>query len=55
MANITITVPKITAVSLSPNPANTKQSVAVSVTVIEETRVLTPIPLTAGEFYAGET
>lgn len=55
MADIVITVPKITAVSLSPNPAETKQSVAVLVSVVEETKVLTPFPMTAGEFYAGET
>lgn len=55
MADITISVPKFTAVSLTPNPASTNQSIVISATVTEETKVLTPFPFTGGEISSGET
>ncbi len=54
MDSITITLPKITQVTISPNPVNAKAAYVLSVKVTEVTKVLTPKPFMSGEVYSGE-
>lgn len=54
MDSITITLPKITAVTITPNPVNAKASFILSVKVTEISKTLTPKPFMSGEVYAGE-
>lgn len=54
MDSITITLPKITQVIISPNPVNVKASYVLSVKVTEITKVLIPKPFMSGEVYSGE-
>lgn len=50
----TILVPKITAATFAPNPADMNTRVLLSVTVTEETVYLEPAKYYSGEFYSGE-
>lgn len=52
---ITITIPEIVGVTLTPNPVSSKGSLSVAVTVKETTRTLTPFPLHSGEAQSGES
>lgn len=54
MDGITITLPEITAVSISPNSVITGASILITVTVTEVTKTLYPEPIYTGECYAGE-
>ena len=54
MDSITITLPKITAVTITPYPVAAKATYVLSVKVTEISKTLTPKPFMAGEVYAGE-
>ena len=54
METITITVPEITAVELTPNPVDAKAQYTILVTVIEKTIELSPYWYYAGDIYTGE-
>lgn len=54
MNSITITLPQITQVQITPNPVNAKATFVLSVKVTEITKVLTPKPFMSGEIYSGE-
>lgn len=51
---ITITIPEITAVSMSPNPIETQALLKISVNVSEVQKILYPEWPYSGELYAGE-
>lgn len=52
--NYVITLPRIDAVSIVPNPSQINQTLSISVTVSEFQKVLEPVYFYAGELYAGE-
>lgn len=52
--SMTITVPEITAVTLSPNPVSTQALLKLSVTVTEVKKILYPEWSYSGELYSGE-
>ena len=54
MADTYITVPKITAASFSVNPCTINEKIVLTVTVIEQTILMKPETIYAGEGYAGE-
>lgn len=49
-----VTVPKITAAALEPDPVETGGEIFIAVTVVEETVYLEPTVYYSGEFYSGE-
>lgn len=51
---ITITLPRITAASIVPNPVSAGATILLSVTVTEISKTLYPQEIYSGEFYAGE-
>lgn len=51
---ITITLPEITAVNLTPNPVNAQALFTISVAVTEISKILYPEWSYSGELYAGE-
>jgi len=51
----TLSLVNVTAVSISPNPANINTSFAVAVTVAESTITLVPEIAYCGECFSGET
>lgn len=50
----TINIPKITAISISPNPVPINTAYTVSVSVSNETITTTPIDRRSGDYYVGE-
>ena len=52
--SIQISMPVITAATISPNPATINMQVAISVTVPEQTVTLVDQPFYSGEIYSGE-
>lgn len=50
----TLLMPRVSAASLTPNPAATDETLLLAVTVIEETIALEPTIYYSGELYAGE-
>ena len=50
----TVSIPRITAASFSANPCSINEKVVLTVTVIEQSVLLTAQTIYAGEFYAGE-
>lgn len=54
MADVYITVPKITAASFSVNPCSINEKIVLTVTVIEQSVQLEAEIIYAGEIYAGE-
>lgn len=50
----TAEVPKIVSASFTPNPVNINTAMLLSVEVIEETVILTPVWFQANEIYSGE-
>ena len=54
MADTYITVPKITAASFSVNPCTINEKIVLTVAVIEQTILMKPETIYAGEVYAGE-
>ena len=50
----TVTIPKITAALFSKNPSTINEKIVLTVTVIEQSVVLTAETIYAGEIYAGE-
>lgn len=52
---ITITIPEIVGVSMTPNPVSSGGGLSVAVTVKETTRTLTPLPFHSGEAQSGES
>lgn len=51
---VPVNVPKITAVTISPNPVNVRATFKISVTVTEVEEQLTPVWYFSGDLYAGE-
>ena len=49
-----ILMPKISDVTIYPNPVNINQLLTISATVIEEMMELSPAQVYAGTIYAGE-
>ena len=54
MADVTISVPRITAASFSANPCTINEKVVLTVTVTEQNILLDPEVIYAGEIFAGE-
>jgi hypothetical protein len=50
----TVTIPKITAAAFSINPCTINEKIVLTVTVVEQSVVLTAETIYAGEIYAGE-
>jgi hypothetical protein len=51
---MTISLPSVTAVVVSPNPASINQLLSISITVIEIEKILEPEIIYSGEIYSGE-
>ncbi len=54
MADVYITVPKITAAAFSKNPCSINEKIVLTVTVIEQSVQMEAEIIYAGEIYAGE-
>lgn len=50
----TLLLPRVTAATITPNPAATDETLLLAVTVIEETIELEPTYYYSGEIFAGE-
>lgn len=52
--SVSVSVPVVAGVSLTPNPAAQSAALTIRVTVTEETRELQPYYYYSGDLYAGE-